>query len=83
VVSFTHLPLYPRERALGTHSIGGSVGSRAVLDAASKRKIPSLRRKSNPRIPIVQPVAQEELKAKERLFGPRPRCDDNVKMDVR
>jgi hypothetical protein len=34
------------------------VGPRAVLDAVVKRKIPSPRRKSNPRTPIVQPVAQ-------------------------
>jgi hypothetical protein len=34
------------------------VGSRAVLDAAVKRKIPSPRRESNPRTPIVQPIAQ-------------------------
>jgi hypothetical protein len=33
------------------------VGPRAVLDAVVKRKIPSSRRKSNPRTPIVQPVA--------------------------
>jgi hypothetical protein len=32
------------------------VGSRAVLDAVVKRKIPSPRRKSKPRIPIVQLV---------------------------
>jgi hypothetical protein len=38
----------PRERAPGTHWIGGWVGTRAV---------PSPRRESNPRIPIVQPVA--------------------------
>jgi len=31
--------LYPRERALGTHWIGGWVGPRAVLDAVVKRKI--------------------------------------------
>jgi hypothetical protein len=48
----------PRERAPGTHWIGGWVCSRAVLDAVVKRKIPSLRRESNPRTPIVQPVAQ-------------------------
>jgi hypothetical protein len=29
-----------------------------VLEAAVKREIPSLRRESNPRTPIVQPVAQ-------------------------
>jgi hypothetical protein len=34
------------------------VGLRAVLDAVVKRKIPSPHRESNPRTPIVQPVAQ-------------------------
>jgi hypothetical protein len=29
-----------------------------TLDAVAKRKIPSPRRESNPRTPIVQPVAQ-------------------------
>jgi hypothetical protein len=48
----------PRERAPGTHSIEGWAGPRAVLDAVVKRKIPSPRRESNPRSPIVQPVAQ-------------------------
>jgi hypothetical protein len=48
----------PRERASGIHWIGGWVGPRAVLDAMLKRKIPSPRRESNPRTPIVQPVAQ-------------------------
>jgi hypothetical protein len=33
------------------------MGPKAVLDAAVKRKIPSPRRESNPRKPIVQPVA--------------------------
>jgi hypothetical protein len=44
--------------AHGTHWIGGWVDPRAVLDAVVKRKIPSPRRESNPRTPIVQPVAQ-------------------------
>jgi hypothetical protein len=44
----------PRERAPGSHWIGGWVGSRAVLDAVMKRKIPSPRRQSNPKTPIVQ-----------------------------
>jgi hypothetical protein len=44
----------PKERACGTHWIGGSVDSRAVLDAVVKRKIPSPRRESNPRTPVVQ-----------------------------
>jgi hypothetical protein len=48
----------PRERAPGTHWIGGWVGPRAVLDAAVKRKVPSSRRESNPRTPIVQPGTQ-------------------------
>jgi hypothetical protein len=47
----------PRERAPGTHWIGGWVGPRAVLDAVM-RKILSPRRESNPRTPIVQPAAQ-------------------------
>jgi hypothetical protein len=34
------------------------VGPTAVLDAVVKRKIPSPHRESNPRTPIVQPVAQ-------------------------
>jgi hypothetical protein len=34
------------------------VGPRAVLDAVVERKIPSPRQESNPRTPIVQPVAQ-------------------------
>jgi hypothetical protein len=48
----------PRERATGTHWIGGWVGPRTVLDAVVKRKIPSPRRESKPRTPIVQPVAE-------------------------
>jgi hypothetical protein len=34
------------------------VGPRAILDAVVKRKIPSSSRESNPRTPIIQPVAQ-------------------------
>jgi hypothetical protein len=34
------------------------MGPRAVLDVVVKRKIPSLRRESNPRTPIIQPLAQ-------------------------
>jgi hypothetical protein len=47
----------PRERAPGTHWIGDWEGPRAVLDVVVKRKIPSPRRESNPRTPIVQSVA--------------------------
>jgi hypothetical protein len=53
VVSFT-----PRERAPGTRWIGGWVGLIAVVDVVVKRKIPSPCQESNPRTPIVQPVAQ-------------------------
>jgi hypothetical protein len=49
----------PREGAPGTHWIGSWVGPRAILDAVVKRKIPSPRRESNLRTPIVQPVAQD------------------------
>jgi hypothetical protein len=48
----------PRGRAPRTHWIEGWVGPRAVPDAVVKRKIPSPRRESNPRTPIVQLVAQ-------------------------
>jgi hypothetical protein len=34
------------------------MGPRTVLDVVVKRKIPSPRRESNPRTPIVQPIAQ-------------------------
>jgi hypothetical protein len=58
MVSFTPRPLYPQgknrcyplDRRLG--------GPRAVLDAVVKRKFPSPRRESNPRTPVVQPIAQ-------------------------
>jgi hypothetical protein len=43
------------------------VGPRAVLDAVVKRKIPSLRRESNSRTPIVQPVAQRYTDPVPRL----------------
>jgi hypothetical protein len=58
VVSFTPRPLYPEGKTPDTHWIGGWVDPRGVLDAVVKRKIPSLRRESKPRTPIVQPVAQ-------------------------
>jgi hypothetical protein len=41
----------PRERAPGTHWIGGWVDPRAVLDAVVKRKITNPRRESNPENP--------------------------------
>jgi hypothetical protein len=57
VVSFTPKPLYPQGKSLWYPL--DWVGPTAVLDiAVVKRKIPSSRRESNPRTPIVQPVAQ-------------------------
>jgi hypothetical protein len=53
--------LLPRERVPDIHWIGGWVSTRAVPDAVVKRKIPSPRRESNPRTPIVQPVAQRYI----------------------
>jgi hypothetical protein len=47
-----------RERAPGAHWIGCWVSFRTVLDAMVKRKIPSPRRESNPRIQLFQPVAR-------------------------
>jgi hypothetical protein len=48
----------PREKAPGFHWTESWVGPRAILDAVVKTKIPSPRRESKPRTPIVQPVAQ-------------------------
>jgi hypothetical protein len=42
VVSFTPLPLNPRERAPGTHWIGGWLGPRAGLDDVENRKFLTL-----------------------------------------
>jgi hypothetical protein len=58
VVRFTLGRFTHKEKTPGSHWIGGWLGPRAVLDAVVKRKIPSLRRESNPRTPIVQPVVQ-------------------------
>jgi hypothetical protein len=41
------------------------MGPRAVLDAVVKSRIPSSRRESNPRTPIVQPVAQRYMNKME------------------
>jgi hypothetical protein len=43
------------------------VGPRTVLDAVVKRKIPIPRRKSNPRTPIVQHIAQRYESYKNRV----------------
>jgi hypothetical protein len=43
----------PQEKDPGTYWIGGWVGSRAVLDAVVKRKIPSPHQVSIPRAQIV------------------------------
>jgi hypothetical protein len=69
----------PRERAPGTHSIGGWVGPRAVLNAV-KRKILRPYRESKPRTPIVQPVAQCYTDWTITAF--RHIWEDNIKMDL-
>jgi hypothetical protein len=61
-------PLYSRERALLTNWIGGWVGLRAVLDRVVKRKTPSPRRKSKPRTPLVQPIAQSYTDLATTIF---------------
>jgi hypothetical protein len=58
VVGFTPRPLYPQEKSPWYPLDRRLGGPRAVLDAVVKRKIPSSSRESNPRTPIVQPVAQ-------------------------
>jgi hypothetical protein len=50
----------PRKISPGTHWIGGWFGPRVVLEAVVK-KIASPLRESNPRTPIVQPVAQTKI----------------------
>jgi hypothetical protein len=42
MVSFTHRPLYPRERAPDTHWIRGWVDPRAGLDDVEKRNFCTL-----------------------------------------
>jgi hypothetical protein len=49
--------LTSKDKAPGTHWIGGWVYTRAGLDTVSKREIPSTCRESNPDHPIVQTVA--------------------------
>jgi hypothetical protein len=60
VVSFTPRPLYPqgKRRNSVTHWLGGCVGPRSILDTVEKKIILTTRRETNPRTPIVQPVAQ-------------------------
>jgi hypothetical protein len=55
-----------RERTPGIHWIGDCVGPRAVLDAVVERKIPSPRRESKPRTPIIQPLCTEFIRTRKR-----------------
>jgi hypothetical protein len=48
----------PREGAPGTHWVGCWMVPRVGLEAVVEREIPSPRRESNPRTPIVQPIVQ-------------------------
>jgi hypothetical protein len=56
MVTFTHLPFTPGERAPGTHWIGGLVDSRAGLDDW-RRENSRPYRDSNSDLSVVQPVA--------------------------
>jgi hypothetical protein len=58
VVSFMPRLLSPQGRAPGTYWIGDWVGPRVVLDMMVKREITSPCWELNPRIPIIQPIAQ-------------------------
>jgi hypothetical protein len=57
VVSFTPLPLYPRERDPSTHFIGGWVDPRAGLDDMEKWKFLTLPGLELPPPMVGQPVA--------------------------
>jgi hypothetical protein len=72
VVSFTPLPLYPQGKSPWYPLNRRLGGLRAVLDAVVKRKIPSPRRESNPRTPIIQPVAQRYTTELSRLLSVYP-----------
>jgi hypothetical protein len=64
VVSFKHRPLYPQRKSPWyplDRRLGG-FQSRSVR--GGEEKIPSPRRESNPRTPIVQPVAQRYTEVK-------------------
>jgi hypothetical protein len=56
------------------------MGPRTVLDAVVKRKIPSPRRESNPRIPIVYPVAQRYNDRAIAAVTKKLREDQNEKL---
>jgi hypothetical protein len=58
MVSFAPRPLYPHGKSPWYPLDTRLGGPRAVLDTVVKRNIPSSRRESNPRTPIVHPVAQ-------------------------
>jgi hypothetical protein len=57
VVSFTPRPLYPWNRAPGTHWIGGWVGPRASLDDVEKKKFIEFIGTRTPTPSVVRPVA--------------------------
>jgi hypothetical protein len=59
--SASHPGLFtPRERATGTHCIGGWVGPRTGLGTVVKRKIP-LCRDSNPRYEVWWPISRDDF----------------------
>jgi len=60
----------PKERAPDTHWTGGFVGTRAVLDAVVKRKIPSPRRETNVNIHVLGKSINTIKKKREALLDP-------------
>jgi len=58
----------PRERAPGTHWIGGWVGPRDSLYAVSKRKIPGPCQELNPDHLTIQPLASHYTQPLHHIF---------------
>jgi hypothetical protein len=56
------------------------VGPRPVLDAVVKRKVPSPRRESKPRTPIVQTVAQRYTDCEFNKSNMNMNINMNIKM---
>jgi len=61
-----------RERAPGTHWIGGWVGPRIILNAVVKRRISNPSRDSNPRSSSVMPLS----------YPSSCRYEDDIKLDI-
>jgi hypothetical protein len=69
MISFTPWPLFPRERAPGTHLLRGWVGLRASLNGMEERKIASPSRESNPGYPALNLVTVLALPSPNVVVG--------------